>query len=941
LLTLTGCTRDLALPGTTPPRLDAVHLVAREAVAAPAGGLPVLAGQLVAVRGGGFPAEAGQVQVEVGGVTAEVRRVEPGRIVIQVPSLSTGGQADLRLTTPAGFRTLAGAVRYDGPGQPAGLAVRDLRTAVPLWALLPVEGGAQAGPELALGVGASDSALVFVASLGAAIATVPLGLVPASAAARLGVTPGSPGTATLEVLALDRDGLLAVAGLQLDGALRVVGRQRPVLSALGLVTLGCAAPQILMARGAAASTAAVAWNSPLGPRVAALARDALSGGWQLRGQAQPLPAALTAWVASATVTGQFLLLAGGQALEFDTSSASPALHPLELAKDTSLADLLQAGPCAGLGPVTSLDAIAAYPWDAPSPAPPPARVGTERIAVAFQQASLAWVATFDRSDPVATLRRGLAGLAPSALALAPETPYSAAAEPFPLGASLANLQRFAGTAGRTVGACPTSLVVDAALPLGTDPLSAVPAFGGLVTVGGGARVLALTPAGDVETILPASMTSLGPAFRLAVYGGVTVTMASVEGVGSAPVAVVEHALAALGSAASLDTGSAELVVPLAAGAMPLALGGAGYGRGAVWLGDGVTGALAYAGDVAATSTLAAEKGGSAAVAVFQRDRCNPGGTRLAGSRPVTSAPDLVAQGPARAGALGPGGPALYGPADAPIYLASGAELRLYPSNAATLACLAQVAGASVVDWAGCAPAATVDLGAAPLDLTLSAGDRTVASRRLDSQCGVCAPPLQCIGGEKCSPGDSVCQRSTCLVRRELGLAGAGLSPRTRALPAAPVGVAADAASGFLVTLPCDPAAPAGRCFADGTCDGLPAAGAGLGALLHLAEDGGTLSCLAVRPSLAGPVTLTPNGAEAWVVGPALDGSLVLTRLALARLATDGSLDPERRPALVGRTALGAAAAVPASFPLSGVAFAPDGTAAVVTVPGEFRIAVIE
>lgn len=937
-----GCSRDLDLPTSTPPRIDAVRLVAREGVAAPAGGLPVLAGQLMALRGGGFPADVAQVQVQVGGAVAEVVDLAPDRLVVRVPALAATGAADVSVTAPSGFRTASGAVRYDGPGQPSGLSTRDLETAVPLWALVPVEGGAQAAPELVLGIGASDSALVFAAGLGAAFTTVPLGLVPSTAAARLVTAPALPGPASLEVLALDRDGNLAVGSVQLDGSLGVVGRPRPSLVATGLVTSDCSHPRLLMARGPAASSAAVAWQSPLGARIAALARDPDTGSWSLRGLPQPLPGAVTSWVSSATVTGQVVLLAGGAALTFDSAAAAPALKTFEPVAGTTLAGLLQGGACAGLGAVTGLDAVTTYPWDAPPAGGGPGpRVATEAVAVAYRQANLAWVATFDRHDPAGTLRRGLAGVAATALALAPDAPYLSTAEPFPLGASLANLQRFARATGQTVGSCATSLVVDAALPLGADALSLVPGFGGLVPVSAGARLLALTPAGDVESILPTSMTSLGPVFRLAVYGGVSVSMATVEGVGTAPVAVAEHAFASLGAASALDTGSAELVLPLAGEASPLALGGTGYGRGAVWLGDGISGALAYAGDVAATSTLDALKGGSAAVAVFQRDRCNPGATRLSGSRPVSGAPDLVAQGPARAGALGLGGLALYGPADAPVYLAAGAELRVYRSDAATFSCLAQLSGPSVVDWAGCAPSATLDLGAAPLDLTLSAGDATVASRRLDSRCGACAPPLQCSAVQACLPGDTVCLRSTCPVLPELGLASAAGAPRVRGLPTPPVGVAADAAAGFLVTLPCDPAAPAGRCFADQTCAGLPAVGAGLGALLHLGEDGGALTCLAVRPSLAGPVALTPNGAEAWVVGASTDGSLVLTRLALRRRPSDGALDPGQRPALAGRLTLGAAAAVPAGFPLSGIAFAPDGSAAVVTVPGEYRVSVIE
>ncbi|MCM2333425.1 MAG: IPT/TIG domain-containing protein, partial [Anaeromyxobacteraceae bacterium] len=627
LAALTGCARDLEVPTTVPPRVDEVRLVVREAVPAPAGGLPVLAGQLVALRGAGFPADPALVQVQVGGVAAELVAAAPERLVVRVPALPLTGPADVSVAAPAGFRALPAAVRYDGPGQPAGVATRDLRTEVALWSLVPVEGTAASAPELALGVGASDSALLFAGGLGAAFATVPLGLVPSSAAARIGPAPGKAGTTSLEVLGIDREGRLAVGTLELDAALQVVARPPPTVTSTAFATAGCSSPQLLMARGGA--LAAITWQAPGGARVAALERDPASGVWALRGQAQALPGPVTSWTASASVPGQILLVAADELLAFD--AAAPAVKTFEPMAGASVASILAGAPCAALGAVDRIEAVATWPWSAPSGL---GRTQTERVAVAYRQAGLSWVATFDRHDPAGTLRRGLAGVSPSALALAPDVPYLADAEPSPLAASLGTLQRFARSAGPTVAGCATSLVVDAALPLGGDPLALVPPFGGLQPVSAGARLLALTPAGDVETVLPASMTSLGPAFRLAVYGGVSVSVASVEGLASTPLAVVEHGFAFLGGAAALDTGSAELLVELSGDGSPLALGGAGYGRGAAWLGDGVTGALAYAGDVPATSLLGAARGGSTAVAVFERDRCAAGAARLSGSRPV-------------------------------------------------------------------------------------------------------------------------------------------------------------------------------------------------------------------------------------------------------------------------------------------------------------------
>jgi hypothetical protein len=104
----------------------------------------------------------------------------------------------------------------------------------------------------------------------------------------------------------------------------------------------------------------------------------------------------------------------------------------------------------------------------------------------------------------------------------------------------------------------------------------------------------------------------------------------------------------------------------------------------------------------------------------------------------------------------------------------------------------------------------------------------------------------------------------------------------------------------------------------------------------VAEDGSGIQCLAVHPGLAGPVAVTPNGAEAWVTGPAF-GAQILTRLALARRTGDGAIDASLPAERVSAEVLGAAAAVTGAFPSGGVAFTPDGGTGIVTVPGEFRI----
>jgi DNA-binding beta-propeller fold protein YncE len=104
----------------------------------------------------------------------------------------------------------------------------------------------------------------------------------------------------------------------------------------------------------------------------------------------------------------------------------------------------------------------------------------------------------------------------------------------------------------------------------------------------------------------------------------------------------------------------------------------------------------------------------------------------------------------------------------------------------------------------------------------------------------------------------------------------------------------------------------------------------------VAEDGSGMQCLAVQPGLAGPVAVTPNGAEAWVTGSAF-GAQILTRVAIVRRTSDGTIDASLPAERVSAEALGTAARPTGSFPPGGVAFTPDGATGVVTVPGEFRI----
>jgi hypothetical protein len=545
-------------------------------------------------------------------------------------------------------------------------------------------------------------------------------------------------------------------------------------------------------------------------------------------------------------------------------------------------------------------------------------------------------------DPshVGTVHAGLAATIPTAVALVPDPPFAAPSQGWSvLVGGVTSLYRFSVLPGAP--SC-QDLVPDAALAV-SERAGGWPAVGGLLPAADGTRLLSLTPDGDLVTVLPPSLTSAGPVLRLASYGGVSVQPASIGGV-RVPVAVAEHAAVA-SDLAAIDTGSALLVASLAGDGGSVALGGSGYGRGAVWLdplGTGTTGALAYTGELPGIGGSSSIRAGAAAVTAFGPGLCPGEGVRVSESRPVVNGPDLVVQGPARSGALGPAGVERFGPSAPPVYAVVDTSLRVYSASQA--GCLAGGTIFDPLDWstAACAPASSMALGVEPLDATLSAGDGAVAVRSLEADPAACtttaAFPVACLPGAN---PDRLCRRAQCPPAKQLTVRTAAGGGATLALPGRPAGVAADPGGGFLVTLPCSSlvASPsaAAACFpGQSLCAGLLASSASDGALVHVSEDGGAVSCLAVLPGLGGPLAVTPNGAQAWVTGPALAAQL-LSRLELPRRASDGAIDGTRLAVRSAAEALGAPAAVTGSTPAGGVAFTPDGGTGIVTVPGEFRI----
>ncbi len=911
-LALAACSRDLDLPLASPPRIDTVALVGLEPQAVTSG-LPVLGGELVAIRGGGFPTDLAQLELRIGATDADVLEVAQDRIVARVPSLTTFGAVDVQVRTPIGFRTQAGAMRYDGVGQPFGFGISDLATNVALGFVAPVQPPSSSGfSELAIAIGASDSALVVVPAAGVAVTTIPLGLVPVSAAARFVVEGGN---LRIQVLALGKGREVALGTAILDGDAAAVNRvpARPLESQV--TPADCSTPQVLFT---ASGIPVAAWTNTAGvQRIATIDVDAATTTFAPEYRPKDavvhdVPDAIVGWAPWLADTVVFA--AGGEIYAYDaaaqTAPAPLTIRPGGLLPPVNVSTFLAGCP----GGISYFRTLAAATHG-----------GSNAIAVAYRAGYTDHVALVDVT--AGTMKVGVAGTIPTSLALAPDPPFATTTSWSVLTGGITNLYRFRPLQGAP--AC-ADLVADAALPLSSTP-GALPTFGGMIVTTDGTRLLATTPDRDLITVLPPSLTSAGPVLRLASYGGLSIQQATI-GASVVPIAVAEHE----NTLSTLDTGSALLVLSLAGDRGSVALGGSGYGRGAVWLDAPNGSALAYTGDLPKMGAAALTRGGAAAITGFEAGTCLGEDVRVKSSRPVANGPHLIVQGPARSGALGTDGVARFGPAAPPVYGVTGTELAVYVPDSTSLDCLA----GTTPDWdpsltGSCAPDVRIELGVEPLDVTLSAGDRSAAVRTLDAT--TCA--------SNCLPNDVLCQRAACAAARQIVIVRpdpAAASSVIVALPTPPASIAADRGGGFLVTLPCEPGAAGGECFTASTlCDWfLTGLDGDDGALVHVAEDGASVACLAVLPALAGPVAVTPNGAQAWVTGMTALAQR-LSRLALPRRASDGAIDTSLPAERVAFEELGLPATSTGAFPPGGIAFTPDGSTGIVTVPGEFRILLLQ
>jgi len=766
-------------------------------------------------------------------------------------------------------------------------------------------------------------------NLGVSLAPIALGVVPVSVTARLWPLAGfdaSTGTGTiqLQVLAVDASGTLAVGGLNFAlsawtslGASLPTGY--PILVPGFASEAGC--DQQVLQFTAAGGWAVLAYRPASSWLFAALEPssidpDALSAGTAapaLTGTGVGAGGTLAAWSPLDDLHLVAAVNGPPNLVEVDLTSGSPVVTTLLVAGTAVTAAL-----AAACGPLNTVTALALS-------GPATSASATQILAVAYTPSTGAPIVALQSLGGGAVSCR-TPGPAASALAFGNFEQAFPATPDVLLAASLSNLEQFAVT---LTGPAP-SPSPQASVSIGTDPLASVPTFGGLIPSSGGVRALVIDSSGDLDTVLPLDMSSLGAVYRLAPYGAVSMVTADVES-STQPVAVAQHTIFTTDEGTStVDSAGSVLILPLGDDSTPISLGAAAYARGSAWLSvSGVGAALVTSADAAGGQS-------AAQAAAFTRNACT-GLVDLLDSWAPSGPPDLVTVGPAGAGAFGPSGTARYGPSPAPAYFVFGSQISTVTPNAATLECLLN----PTMSWSSCPQEALLDLGVAPLDVTFNVGDTAMAVRHLVPSAPSCST---------CASGDTLCQRRLCPVASEVILAWPGKITETVPLPSAPLSLAADKGGGYVVSLACTGTAIAGAasspCFAEGSLCSDPAFQvanpADSGALVWLPDDGGDPACLAVHLGLAGKVALTPNGAEAWVAGPPPGTRhLQLGRVSLARFTSNGVIDTTAPQTFLTREVVGVSGQFAPGFSASGVVFTPDGSIGLVTVPSEYRVALYE
>ena len=287
----------------------------------------------------------------------------------------------------------------------------------------------------------------------------------------------------------------------------------------------CSSPQVIFTNF---GTAVAAWTAATGQqRIAAIDDSKLDlGEYAPLGTPHAVAAPIVGWAPWKAFS--VIFAAGGEIYLYDASTPAVPPAPLTVAVGgvglpQPVSSLLTAA-CPGAG-------LAFYTLAAGSaPYPPPPLAGTDLLALSFRAGGIDRVALVNLTPgpSAGTVRQGYAGTIVTALSLVPEPPYQPTSWAV-LGAGITNLYRFRPLAG--ADAC-GDLVPDAALAL-SAVAGVLPTFGGMLTAASGTRLLATTPDGDLVTILPPTLTSAGPVFRVASYGGLSMQVASIGGEGNA------------------------------------------------------------------------------------------------------------------------------------------------------------------------------------------------------------------------------------------------------------------------------------------------------------------------------------------------------------------------------------------------------------------------